>query len=102
MDGATVKPNSLALKPSRTGTASHPTTSASSSLSRFPSPSFGMGWSRGRTRLWLVLQERETDGDLVAFDPSSRMWGLVMGHPDAQFVLVSGLTEAYIDTVIGM
>jgi hypothetical protein len=56
----------------------------------------------GPRKMWLVLQERETDGCLVAFDPSSRMWGLVMGHPDAQFVLVSGLTEAYIDTVIGM
>jgi hypothetical protein len=25
--------------------------------------------------MWLVLQERETDGYLVAFDPSSRIWG---------------------------
>jgi hypothetical protein len=52
--------------------------------------------------MWLVLQERETDGYLVAFDPSSRIWGLVMAKPDDRFVLVSGLTETFIGTVIGL
>ena len=56
----------------------------------------------GPREMWLVLHERETDGYLIAFDPSSRMWGLVMGKPEDQFVLVSGLTETFINTVIGM
>ena len=60
------------------------------------------GIGPGPREIWLVLHERETDGYLIAFDPSSRMWGLVIGKPEDQFVLVSGLTETCIDTVIGM
>lgn len=60
------------------------------------------GMEPGPREMWLVLREHEQDGYHVAFDPPSRMWGLVMTKPDDQLVLVSGLTETFIDTVVGM
>ena len=53
--------------------------------------------------MWLVLQEdAEGGGYLVAFDPSSSMWGLVMRDAQGVFALVSGLTETFVDAVVGM
>jgi hypothetical protein len=49
-----------------------------------------------------VLQEQEASrGYLVALDPTSRSWALVMRSDDT-FTLVSGLTDRFIYTVVGM
>ena len=61
------------------------------------------GQEPGPRPMWLVLQEEEAlEGYLVAFDPSSRMWGLVTHDRDDRFTLVSGLTDTFLDAVIGM